>query len=138
MTLYRNKLYSFLSIACAAGYIWIYYCITADKTENKSVEVCLIKRLSNIPCPSCGSTRSVISLAKGNFIDAFDFNPLGYLIFLVLVIAPVWILRDIILRNNSLFECYKKIEDRMKHPKYSAPLIALLIINWIWNITKGV
>ena len=78
MTLDRNKLYSILFIACLAGYIWLYFSITKNITENKSVEVCLIKHVTNIPCPSCGSTRSVISLTKGDFVGALKFNPIGY------------------------------------------------------------
>ncbi|RDI49440.1 uncharacterized protein DUF2752 [Flavobacterium glaciei] len=138
MLLDRNKLYSILLIACVAGYIWLYYSITSNVTENKSVEVCLIKHTTNIPCPSCGSTRSIISLTKGNFVEAFDLNPIGYIVALIMLIAPVWIIVDIILRNNSLFVCYQKIESHLKKTKYAIPLILLVIINWIWNITKGV
>lgn len=136
MLLNRDKLYSILLIACVAGYIWLYYSITSTVTENKSVEVCLIKHATNIPCPSCGSTRSMISLTKGNFVEALYLNPLGYLVALIMLIAPIWIIVDIILRNDSLFVCYQKIESHLKKPKYAVPLILLIIINWIWNISK--
>lgn len=137
MLLDRNKLYSILLIACLAGYIWLYYSITSNVTENKSVEVCLIKHATNIPCPSCGSTRSIISLTKGNFVEAFDLNPIGYIVALIMLISPVWIISDVILKNNSLFKCYQIIERHLKKPKYVIPLILLVIINWVWNITKG-
>ena len=137
MTLDRNKLYSILLIACLVGYIWLYYSITSERTDKKSVEVCLMKHITNIPCPSCGSTRSVISITKGNFVEAFDLNPIGYIVAIIMLIAPVWIITDLILRNNSLFVCYLKIENQLKNPKYAVPLILIIIINWIWNITKG-
>ncbi|MBK8640768.1 MAG: DUF2752 domain-containing protein [Saprospiraceae bacterium] len=137
MLLDRNKLYSILLIACVAGYIWLYYSITSNVTENKSVEVCLIKHATNIPCPSCGSTRSIISLTKGNFVEAFDLNPIGYLVALIMLISPVWIISDVIFKKNSLFKCYQIIENHLKKPKYAIPLILLVIINWFWNITKG-
>jgi hypothetical protein len=138
MLLNRDKLYSILLIACVAGYIWLYLSITSNVTENTSVEVCLIKHATNIPCPSCGSTRSVISLTKGNFVEAFDSNPIGYIVALIMLIAPIWIIVDIILRSNTLFVCYQKIENELKKPKLAIPLILLVIINWIWNITKGI
>ena len=138
MPLERNRLYAILLIACVAGYIWLYYSITSNVNENKSLDICLIKIATNIPCPSCGSTRSVVSLIKGNFVEAFDLNPIGYIVALIMLIAPVWIIVDIILRNNSLFVCYQKIESHLKKPKYAIPLILLVIINWILNITKGV
>ena len=137
MLLDRNKLYSILLIACVAGYIWLYYSITSNVTENKSVEVCLIKHATNIPCPSCGSTRSIISLTKGNFVEAFDLNPIGYLVALIMLISPVWIISDVIFKKNSLFKCYQIIENHLKKPKYAIPLILLVIIIWFWNITKG-
>lgn len=137
MILGRNKLYSILIIACIAGYIWLYYSTITNTTENKSVEVCLIKYAINIPCPSCGSTRSLISLTKGYFVEAFDLNPIGYIVALIMLTAPVWIVADLILKNNSLFKCYQKVEDYLKKPKYAIPLILLVIINWIWNIIKG-
>ena len=137
MTLNRNKLYSILFIACLAGYIWLYFSITKNNTENKSVEVCLIKHVTNIPCPSCGSTRSVISLTKGDFIGALNINPIGYLVAFIMLIAPIWIIADTIKRAKILFDFYLKIETYLKRPKIAVPLIFLVIINWIWNITKG-
>lgn len=136
MTLDKNKLYSILFIACLAGYAWLYFSITKNITENKSVEVCLIKHVTNIPCPSCGTTRSVISLANGDFIAALNFNPIGYLVAIIMLIVPIWILIDTIKRTKTLFDIYLKIEIYLKRPKIAIPLILLVIINWIWNITK--
>ena len=137
MTLNRNKLYSILFIACLAGFIWLYFSVTKNNTENKSVEVCLIKQIINIPCPSCGSSRSVISLTKGDFIGALNINPIGYLVAFIMFIAPIWIIADIIKRAKTLFDFYLKIETYLKRPKIAVPLIFLVFINWVWNITKG-
>jgi hypothetical protein len=108
-----------------------------DITKNRSLEVCIIKRLTNIPCPSCGSTRSIISLLKGNYIEAFKLNPIGYILVIVMLILPIWIFMDIKLANNTLFRCYQKIKIYLKEPKYAFPLILFVVINWIWNIIKG-
>ncbi len=137
MTLDRGRLYSILLIACLAGYIWLYFSITKKFTENKSVEVCLIKHITNVPCPSCGSTRSIISLIKGDFIGALNLNPLGYIIAIIMFVAPIWILTDLFLRSNTLFDFYQKTETFLRKRKYAIPLILLVIINWIWNIIKG-
>lgn len=137
MTLDRNKLYLILLIACLAGYIWLYFSLTKNITESKSFEVCLIKYVTNIPCPSCGSSRSIISLTKGDFIGALNFNPIGYLVAIIMLIAPIWIIADTIKRTNTLFDFYLKTETYLKKPKIAITLILLVIINWIWNITKG-
>ena len=138
MTLDRNKLYSVLFIACLAGYVWLYFSVTKNITEKKLVEVCIIKHATNIPCPSCGSTRSVISLTKGDFIGALKFNPIGYLVAIIMLIAPIWIIADTIKRTKTLFDFYLKTETYLKRPKIAITLILLVIINWIWNITKEI
>lgn len=137
MTHDRNKLYSILFIACLAGYIWLYFSLTKNFTEKQSVEVCLIKHVTNIPCPSCGSTRSVISLTKGDLIGALNSNPIGYIVAVIMLIAPIWIIADTVKRTKTFFDFYLKLETYLKKPKIAIPLILLVIINWIWNITKG-
>lgn len=137
MTRDRNKLYITLIVACLVGYIWLYFSMTKNFAGNKSVEVCLIKHVTNIPCPSCGSTRSIISLIKGDFIVAFNLNPAGYLVAFIMLIAPLWVIADTIMRSNTLFNFYQKMETYSKKPKYAIPLIFIVIINWVWSITKG-
>lgn len=137
MILNRGKLYSIMLIACIAGYIWTYCNIKLNLTDNKSVTFCVIKHATNIPCPSCGSTRSIIALINGKFAEAFYLNPIGYIVAIIMLIAPVWIFLDLVSLNDSLFNCYQKIEHQIKKAKYSVPLILIVIINWIWNIKKG-
>ena len=136
MTLNRNKLYLILLVACWSGYIWLYYSLSNNYSENKSYEVCLIKYTTNIPCPSCGSTRSIISLTKGNFIEALSINPMGFIVAVVMLLSPIWIIADTLNKRNTLFDFYKKTEPNLKRPQFAIPLIFLVIINWIWNITK--
>lgn len=133
----RNKLYVILTIACFAGYLWLYFMMSKHSVANQPLEVCFVKHLTNIPCPSCGSTRSVISLVKGNFLAALNINPIGYIIAIIMLISPVWIFFDSIFRSNSLFNFYQKMESYFKKPSYAIPFILLVMINWIWNITKG-
>jgi hypothetical protein len=137
MILTRNKLYSFLLAACLAGYIWLYFSITSIGLKFDSLEVCLIKNVTNIPCPSCGTTRSIILLMKGNFVEAFHLNPIGYIVSSIMLITPFWIIWDSFSKNNSLFRFYKKTEFQLNKPRYAIPLILLVLINWIWNIMKG-
>jgi hypothetical protein len=136
MELSRNKLYFILFIACFAGYIWLFLNINNEDSKSKSLNVCFIKNTTNIPCPSCGSTRSIISLSKGHYLEALYFNPLGYLVALILLLSPIWILGDLIMKRKSLYYVYLKIENQLKRPIYAIPFFLFIIINWIWNITK--
>lgn len=137
MNLNRDKLYSILLIACIAGYTWLYFALLNEKSESKQIQVCLIKHFTTIPCPSCGSTRSIILLTQGNFIQALNMNPMGVIIAIIMLISPVWIIADLITRRKTFFDFYLKVESYLKRPRYAIPLILLVIINWIWNIAKG-
>ena len=122
-------------IACITGYIWLYF--NFNTNEIKTDTVCFIKQTTNIPCPSCGSTRSVLSLIKGDFDKALMINPLGYILVAIMLLLPIWIFIDVVLNKKTLLNFYKKSESYLQRPQYSIPLILLVIINWIWNITKG-
>ena len=136
MNVSRNKLYALLFTACIAGYIWLFIGMSEEHGKSK-LEVCFIKKITNIPCPSCGSTRSILSLIKGDFMEAFYINPMGYLIAFILFLSPIWIIADIITKRNSLFNFYQRVETDIKRPQLAIPLVIIVIINWIWNITKG-
>ena len=127
----------FLFIACLAGYSWLYYNMNNMGTTSNTVEVCLIQQVTNIPCPSCGSTRSVISLANGDFVQALKINPLGYLVAIIMLLTPLWIIFDIATKRKTFYGFYQKMERFLKKPQFAIPLILLIIINWIWNITKA-
>lgn len=136
MVINRNKLYLFLFLACVAGYIWLFVVLTSQKSEGIPVNVCVFKHVTGIPCPSCGSTRSVVSLVQGNIGQAIYTNPLGLVVASIMVIIPFWIMFDVGTKRKTLLDAYNKTEAIIKQPKYAIPLILLVIANWIWNIVK--
>lgn len=135
MTINRNKLYTIILTSCVVGYIWIYYGL--NPINNFSFRGCLIKQLTNTPCPSCGSSRSINLIIKGAFFEAIKTNPLGYIILVILIVSPIWIIIDVITKNEKFYLFYKNIETTLKKKKYALPLILIVIFNWIWNISKG-
>jgi hypothetical protein len=59
---------------------------------------CLFHRLTGFSCPGCGMTRAFHAALHGRFVDAFQFNPLGVMMLVVLLVwvglqIPAW-LRD--------------------------------------------
>lgn len=138
MHLSRNKLYGILTIACLVGYVWIYLNFQGNSIENfDNINVCLIKHFTSIPCPSCGSTRSVLSILKGEFLQGFNYNPFGYILTLILIIVPLWISYDYFKQKNTLFQFYTKAEMFFQQKKTAIPAILLILVNWFWNIYKG-
>ncbi len=135
MPVRRKKLYLILLTACVAGYIWFFYNFYQNQT-NSNTTICLIKRVTNIPCPSCGTTRAIDALINGHFFQSVILNPLGLLVAVCMIIIPFWIIKDLITKKNSFLHFYLKTEVQLKKPQIAIPLILLIIINWIWNIYK--
>lgn len=137
MLIGRNKLYILLFFACLLGYVWVYFSVAEQLVSNESVEVCLVKHVTGVPCPSCGATRSVASLTKGEFLAALHVNPIGYIIASIMLIAPIWITADVLFNKQTLYNFYQRMESFLRKPHYAIPLAILVIANWIWNISKG-
>lgn len=134
----HNKLYLLLSIVCMAGYAWLAYSwVHTQRNETFSLEVCPVKLATGLPCPACGTTRSIIHITQGEIVDALHTNPLGFIGALALLLVPVWIVVDVLLKRDSLFRFYNQMEHYLKKPLVFLPLILLLLMNWIWNIAKG-
>ena len=139
MALTRSRFNLYLSLACLAGYCWLAL-ISRLKPEEVSVkyDVCLIRHFAHIPCPSCGSTRSVLALMHGDLAGGFYWNPLGFLIFAVLLIFPFWIGYDMLLKKDTLFKFYGLFENTLRRKWVAISAIALVLLNWAWNIWKDV
>lgn len=133
----RNKLYAILAAACAAGYIWLLVTYYRNVTNESDFGICLFKQVTGIPCPSCGSTRSVLSILKGDLSGGVFWNPFGLIIMAVLIVAPIWMITDLLLKQDSLFRFYNQTEIFLRRKWIAIPAILLVLLNWIWNIYKG-
>lgn len=138
MQLPKNKFYLFLSCACLAGYGYIFL-MKQDLGGQLSQlgPVCLFKRFTHFPCPSCGATRSVLALLQGDLAQALYWNPLGLILVSLLVLCPLWLGYDTIRQQDSLYLFYYRLESLLKRRLVALPAIALVLGNWIWNIYKG-
>ena len=130
----KKKLYLILFVACTAGWLWVALQLHYN---SPAWQLCLFKKITTIPCPSCGSTRSVLELVKGNVYNALRWNPLGLISFVVMVVSPLWIVVDLITKSDTLLQMYLQIESLVRRRHVAIPLIILVLANWIWNIFKG-
>lgn len=135
----KGKLYALVLITCLAGYVWLFfsYFIMAASAESSEFTVCLIKQLTDIPCPSCGITRSVKALIQGEWAAAIYWNPLGILVFGIMVLSPLWISLDLMLNRSGFFSFYQKSEQNFQKKPVAIIAMVLILLNWIWNINKG-
>lgn len=134
----REKLYFFVFVACVAGYSWVAWSLWQENNcpQEQGIELCLFHRITKVPCPSCGSTRSVMSLFKGDFMQAVLYNPIGLLLVLIMNICPLWIVIDLIRGKDTFLQKYQQAELFLKKLPVALFFIVLILANWIWNIVK--
>jgi hypothetical protein len=93
--------------------------------------LCMFRNITGLPCPFCGTTRSVGNILLGNFNDALNLNPLGYFslaFLLVLFISPSTI------KGSSLYLAKKwwKLSQRNQ----ILLTVSLLATTWIFNLPR--
>lgn len=94
-----------------------------EATWSVPLETCLLKRISGHPCPTCGATRSVLAMLRGDWTGSLRASPILWLAALSAAGAAgyrVW-------RGPVAWE---RLE-RHRRPLLVAGLLALLA-NWVW------
>lgn len=84
---------------------------------------CPFHKITGLYCPGCGITRMIINITKGNFYQAFRYNPLLF------ILIPIAILLFI----NYLSK-YKLINQKTQEKIYIFLIIILIIFGIIRNI----
>lgn len=131
----RTKLYTILLLASVAGYGYLVY--QWNRSEEASMSFCMIKNVTGFACPSCGTTRALQALFHGELKQSLLLNPFGILVSVLLVVVPIWIVVDWVRKSASFFVFYRKTEAILWQKWVAIPLILLVVLNWIWNIKKG-
>jgi len=132
----KDRTYFLLTGLFILGYCWL--ALAMFRGVDSKFTVCPIKNISGYPCPSCGSTRSVLMLMEGNLTSAINANPFGIIIFLVLMIGPIWLIFDYGFKKESLWKFYQDAEAFIRKKRVAIFLIVLVLANWIWNLNKGI
>lgn len=133
----KNKLYNLVLTACFLGYSWLFFFkVFANSSSKIDLTACLFKRITNIPCPSCGTTRAVQEIAQGNIISSLSINPFGIIVASIMLCTPLWIIYDYLAKRETFYAFYLKAESIIRTKKVAVFLIFLVLLNWIWNIYK--
>ena len=131
----RNHIYIIL---LCASIIPISFCIPNQEDMaiylsgiklQRLPNVCLFKKISGIECPSCGLTRSFISISNLKIKKAWYFHRVGILIYAFVVLQIPY--RIYMIWNEEAFESNisKKIIKG-----YLYVIGVALIINWFFNL----
>ncbi len=94
---------------------------------DADVLLCLFRRFTHHPCPSCGSTRAVSAFLSGSFGEAFWLNPL---VMTVLVAGGLLVLLRVIAGRHLRVV----LRQRERHAAWLL-LAAAVGFNW-WHVAR--
>jgi hypothetical protein len=135
----RKNLYIVIIGLSLAGYVWVGYNVLISTDNHSTTTLCIFKTITHLPCPSCGTTRSVVLLVNGHIWESLWLNPFGAMLALALLIIPFWVVVDILRKSDSYFRLYLSAERLLTQRKWiSVPTIGVVLLNWTWNIFKGI
>lgn len=130
----RFKFFAILLVV--SGYAWLAYNWSTNQ-EQEQHSLCIIKYVTGYPCPACGTTRSVILLAKGDMVNALQTNPFGLIAAGFLLLAPFWLCYDFLKKKNATWLTFRWAEKQIQsNSVIYISLIVLVAVNWIWNVFK--
>lgn len=85
----RRKLHlrgTTVALAC-----WILLVVTrANLTERLNVPACSFQATTGYPCPSCGMTRGMVAMTRGNIVTALRLHPFSVMLFAAIVIVAIF------------------------------------------------
>jgi len=119
----RNN-YAYLAVIIIAGYALFSF-------------PCLFHSVTGYPCPACGTRRALFALLNGNIYESILINPYGLLLLLLATSYIIGMASDLIRKRQQFRNWLKQTEQYLANKYILTILIALTILNWIWNINKG-
>ena len=126
-----KKRYRLLLLAIVGGYFFVG--VSAYLQTQSHATVCIFKNITGYPCAGCGITRGTILLFKGHLIESILLNPIALVINVFAIFAFVMISRDLILNKTD----FHTLSTKKINPYFLAVLVILVMLNWAWNIHKG-
>ena len=102
-------------LLCAAG-----IGLLAFLAHFFGLTLCPLKRLTGIPCPSCGTTRACLLLLNGHPRAAFAMQPFA------LIAIPLLLLVALVPRARTLAATL------WKHPSIKILTFLLLLADWLY------
>lgn len=98
--------------------------INVFNSENIEIGKCYYRTNFGISCPSCGLTRSFISLEKFDFMNALKYNRVGFLAYLLMIFTMILNILGL-LKAKSIYKFGKFVA------AFGFLVCILLVINWI-------
>ncbi len=95
---------------------------------------CTFRTVTGIPCPGCGLTRSFISLGHGQLLDAWHYNPAGFVFFAVVAFQiPYRIVQIMRIRRGCQPHRFEYVDHWVL-----VLLVVALVVQWVCGLAMRV
>lgn len=112
------------------GLVWLTIAAVIQFTPVEAPTLCTFKRVTALACPTCGASRSVLSLLSGRLTDAVAFNPL-------LFAAGAVVCASMILRTCFARRVQLGLGSRQRLGAWILAGAAIAV-NWAYLISAGI
>lgn len=89
--------------------------------------LCVFNRLTGLPCPGCGMTRSFCAIGKGEWARALLFHPLGPAVFAIAV--AYWARSGIALLGRV--DLARRFDALLRRPRLGLAAAVVLLGVWV-------
>jgi hypothetical protein len=93
------------------------------------LDLCMVKRFTHLPCPTCGTTRGTLSILQGHPLRAWAFNPLMF------TVLAVW--GSSLLARLAFARAVRITWTRRGRLIAWAVAVVLILANWAYVIWVG-
>ncbi len=93
-----------------------------------SIQLCWFRNLTGVACPTCGSTRALLALGRGEVLDAFRYNPL---VFTVGLTGTAWL----VLRVGFGRTVQVALSTAARRTVWTL-LLFVFVLNWVYVIAQ--
>ena len=97
---------------------------------------CTFLRLTGIPCPFCGFTRSFWAIAHGRWSEAMYTCPLSFGVFFLVVILFLWNVSALAGRR-VMYPSNFMTATPFRRRALAGGIFLLFLCNWIYRLTLG-
>lgn len=129
----RRVTHALTLAGAGAGGAWVFACAVG----GVDLIVCPFRLVTGWPCPSCGATRAVLLLLRGEVSAAFLMNPVGPLVAVVTLLAAAGVIVDRIRGTDRVRAVGDAAMRRLRQPMVARIAVLLVLVNWAWNLQKG-
>lgn len=125
-----SRFYALCAAGCLGGWVWI--ALAMSRFGSGVWKGCLMKQFFHIPCPACGSTRAIVALLHGHLQESLAWNPLGIVLFVLLLLLTVVLPYDGLRQRRCLYSLFLRVDAYLHRKAVFILFAGAIIVNWWW------